>query len=442
MVSSITLSTTKIEREEVTMAQKRKTENNSNNLGTPNCEEILNFLTQQGRISLDTTLSDMETMERNKLLALHPYAITETVDKKTGKTLYCTYLPNEKKGKRTYKRRQSRKELEDLLVAFYREQEEKIYISTVYHEWIEKKLKDEDIKQETYDRYNDNFERFFVNYQHPIMKKQFKHITEDDLEDYIKSVIRDLKLTHKAYEGCRTLIRGIFKRAKKKKYTDISITHFFGDLELSRNIFKRKVVDDEKEVFSEDEIIKVTKYLNDNADIHNLGVLLVFYTGLRVGELSALKPSDIKGQVIQIQRTEVKYRDENKKWKLEVRDDTKTEAGNRALIIPTYAKTILDRIIALNPNGEYLFENNGKRIRGNTFNKRLAIVCDKLNIPRRSIHKIRKTYATTLIDNNVSESFIKEQMGHSDISTTRKLYYLSNKSKQTKLEQIEKAVSF
>lgn len=88
---------------------------------------------------------------------------------------------------------------------------------------------------------------------------------------------------------------------------------------------------------------------------------------------------------------------------------------------------------------EYLFENNGKRIRGNTFNKRLAIVCDKLNIPRRSIHKIRKTYATTLIDNNVSESFIKEQMGHSDISTTRKLYYLSNKSKEAKLKQIKKS---
>lgn len=403
---------------------------------------ILKYAIENGIISLDTTLSDMETMERNKLLALHPYAITETVDKKTGKTLYCTYLPNEKKGKRTYKRRQTRKELEDLLVAFYKEQEEKIYLSTVYYEWIEKKLRERDIKQETYDRYNDNFEKFFVNYKHPITKKQFKYITEDDLEDYIKSVIRDLELTHKSYEGCRTLIRGIFKRAKKKKYTDISITHFFGDLELSRNVFKRKIVDEEKEVFSEDEIVQVTKYLSDHEDIHNLGVLLVFYTGLRVGELSALKSSDIKGQVIQIKRTEVKYRDENHKWKVEVRDDTKTEAGNRALIIPTYAKTILDRIIALNPNGEYLFENNGKRIRGNTFNKRLAIVCDKLNIPRRSIHKIRKTYATTLIDNNVSESFIKEQMGHSDISTTRKLYYLSNKSKQTKLEQIEKAVSF
>ena len=404
--------------------------------------DILRYAIENDIISIDTMLNDMETMERNKLLALHPYAITETVDKKTGKTLYCTYLPNEKKGKRTYKRRQTRKELEDLLVAFYKEQEEKIYLSTVYHEWIEKKLKERDIKQETYDRYNDNFERFFVNYKHPITKKQFKYITEDDLENYIRSVIRDLHLTHKAYEGCRTLIRGIFKLAKKKKYTLISITRFFGDLELSSNLFKRKVVKKRKEVFLKKEIIQVTDYLNKNIDIYNLGILLAFHTGLRVGELSSLKPTDIDGQIIQVQRTEVKYRDENRKWKIEVRDDTKTEAGDRELIIPTCAKDIWNKIIELNPNGEYLFENHGKRIRGNTFNKRLATICDKLNIPRRSMHKIRKTYATTLIDKKVSESFIQEQMGHSDISTTRKLYYFSNEFEEEKYKQIEEAVSF
>ena len=49
--------------------------------------------------------------------------------------------------------------------------------------------------------------------------------------------IRDLTLTRKAYAGLRTLIRGIFKYGKKKKYTEISITEFFGDLELPNNLF-------------------------------------------------------------------------------------------------------------------------------------------------------------------------------------------------------------
>lgn len=403
---------------------------------------LLKYIVKNDIIPADTMLDFIETMERKRILEKHPYAITETPDKKTGKNKYCTYLPTDIQGKRIYKRRNTRKELEDLLISYYKEQEEKIYLSTVYHEWIEKKLNDGDIKQETYDRYNDNFERFFVNYKHPITKKQFKHITEDDLENYIKSVIRDLGLTHKAYEGCRTLIRGIFKLAKKRNYTYISITHFLGDLELSSNLFKRRVIKKRKEVFLKREILQVTDYLNKNIDIYNLGILLAFHTGLRVGELSSLKPTDIDGQVIHVQRTEVKYRDENHKWKIEVRDNTKTEAGDRELIIPTRAKDIWNKIIELNPNGEYLFENHGKRIRGNTFNKRLSTICDKLDIPRRSMHKIRKTYATTLIDKKVSESFIQEQMGHSDITTTRKLYYFSNEFEEEKYKQIEEAISF
>ena len=182
--------------------------------------------------------------------------------------------------------------------------------------------------------------------------------------------------------------------------------------------------------------------LRKNPDIYNLGILLVFQTGLRVGELSALKPSDISDNIIKVRRTEVKYRDENNKWIVKVSDHTKTESGIRDLIVPSSALDTIKAILELNPEGEYLFERKGKRIRGNTFNKRVTKMCDKLNIPHRTIHKVRKTYGTTLIDNNVSEAFIKEQMGHSDISTTKKLYYFSNKSQKEKAEQIEKAVCF
>ena len=192
----------------------------------------------------------------------------------------------------------------------------------------------------------------------------------------------------------------------------------------------------------EDEIPAVLDYLRKNPDIYNLGILLVFQTGLRVGELSALKASDISKQNIRVSRTEIKYRDENGKWKLKVDDHTKTEAGTRDIIIPTSALDTIEAIKKLNPNGEYLFESRGKRIRGNTFNKRVTSMCNKLDMPHRSIHKVRKTYGTTLLDNNVDEAFVKEQMGHSDIATTRKLYYFSNKAENHKKEQIEKAVCF
>lgn len=63
----------------------------------------------------------------------------------------------------------------------------------------------------------------------------------------------------------------------------------------------------------------------------------------------------------------------------------------------------------LNPFGEYIFMKNGKRIKGQAFTRRLYVICDKVKIGERSIHKARKTYATKLIDGNVPESVIKHK---------------------------------
>lgn len=122
----------------------------------------------------------------------------------------------------------------------------------------------------------------------------FSSIKEDDLTDFIKSTIHKLGLTRKTYAGLRTLVRGIFKYGKSKKYTSISMTKFFGDLELPNNIFEKKVVNKNTEIFKEGEICIVISYLRSHADIWNLGLLLQFQTGMRVGEIAALKREDIQ----------------------------------------------------------------------------------------------------------------------------------------------------
>lgn len=122
-------------------------------------------------------------------------------------------------------------------------------------------------------------------------------------------------------------------------------------------------------------------------------------------------------------------------------DFPKTDAGERFLILPDQAADTINAILALNPEDEYLFSEAGKRIRANAFNRRLSRVCDELNILHRSMHKIRKTYGTTLIDANVQESFVTEQMGHTTIETTKKYYYYCNKDDAAKINQINRAVS-
>ena len=79
----------------------------------------------------------------------------------------------------------------------------------------------------------------------------------------------------------------------KGKYTDISAQAFFGDLQFSKNTFKKKIIKKEEQVFSEEEIPIVTEYLHSKKSIRCLGILLAFQTGIRVGELAAIRKGDI-----------------------------------------------------------------------------------------------------------------------------------------------------
>ena len=74
--------------------------------------------------------------------------------------------------------------------------------------------------------------------------------------------------------------------------------------------------------------------------------------------------------------------------------------------------------------------------------RKLMRCCEKAGVQYKSNHKIRKTYGTMLIDGGVDDSIVAEQMGHTDISTTRKYYYFSNKSEEKKREQIIRAMNY
>lgn len=388
-----------------------------------------------GIIDIDNIYKECVMTKRNEYLEMHTYEIWQS---KTDK-YWKTYLPDNEKG-RVSKKRKEKKALEELIIKHYQDQQMNPYLKDVFYEWMNSKLEFKEICEQSYDRYETDFTRFFKNSS--ISNKRIGNITEDELEKFIKNSILKFNLTVKTYSGLRTLIRGMFKYAKKKNYSEMSMTRFFGDIDLPRNIFTKKIVNKKEEVFMEDEIQIIAKYVLANPTIWNLGVLLVFQTGLRVGELASLKPSDVKGRFINIERTEIKYKNKTTgKWEIKVQEIPKTEAGIRELLIPESAVKTIEMILEINSQGKYLFENQGKRIRENTFNKRLNSICQDLNIKQRSIHKARKTYGTTLIDGMVDDSIVAEQMGHKDIETTKKYYYYSNKNNENKLKQIEKAVN-
>ena len=164
----------------------------------------------------------------------------------------------------------------------------------------------------------------------------------------------------------------------------------------------------------------------------------MYKTGVRIGELATIKRCEVDDYVIPINRTETRYDDENGKSVYEVKESPKTTAGIRSAIVPTKYQWIIDKIFELNPNGEYLFEKNGNRVKTYSFRRRLRYICDaKIHIKPKSPHKIRKTYCTMLLDSNIEDSLITDVVGHVDIKTTKQHYDYNRKSVERKREVLD-----
>lgn len=401
---------------------------------------ILQQGVEMGIIDLLTVEAKLEQMNRQKYLAMHPYSMWQGTNGK-----WYTRLPCENGSKKLVKK-STKESLENAIIEYYKGaplESNKPTYKQVFQMWLKEKIKFNEITNQTFDRYSTEFERFFketILYDCPV-----DLISESMLDNFIRTRIVDLKLTSKAYGNMRTLIMGIFKFAKRNGYTELSISSFFSDLGLSKKVFAKVKKRDEDEVFSNDETERLIQYFKDNPTIIHYGLLLTFQCGLREGELAALRFSDLNGNKLHIHSQEIKYKDVNNKGKMirKVVDYTKSEAGDRYIFVTDSTIETINKIRELNPNAKEFMMHDGKRHYWSyTFNDRLYKACDAIGIKRRSMHKIRKTYGTRLIDSGAQDSLVKMQMGHSDISTTRKHYYYSTRNDADNLAIIERAISF
>lgn len=386
--------------------------------------DLLKYAVDNGMIDLSYVQEQIEMKKREELLERHPYKIWEGKDGK-----WYTYLPDRKKG-RVLRKKSSRKAVEDDVADYWRQELENPCLRDVFEEWIDRKLEMGEISAPTYERYKIDFGRFCGD----ICDRRIKSVSQDEIEDFLIGCVVKFHLTTKSFSNLKTIVRGVFKRAKKKKYVDFSITETINDMEVSKKVFRSEKKPDADDVFDEDEFAKVGRCLCESPDIVNMGLLLAFVTGLRVGELAALKWSDYDGICIRVQRTETRYRDGGGSYVYGIKDDPKTDAGIRDVVIPPGCLWVVKKIRLENPFGEYMFEKDGERVKTYSFRKRLYLVCDKSGVPRKSPHKIRKTYASILLDSQLSEKFITDMMGHTDIQCTNQFYGRNRKTKEKKAE--------
>lgn len=375
-------------------------------------------------VNISDVQNSIEAMKRKELLEKHPYKIWEGKDGK-----WYTYLPDGEG--RKLRKRTTQKAIEDDVIEYWKTKQENPTIEEVFHEWNDRRLELKKISQSSHLRFKQIFNRHYKNFG----KKKIKSVTSQDIEEFLEEQIAEYELSSKAFSNLKTITKGFLKRAKKRNLICMNVEELFQEMDTSEAHFKKRIKEDCEEVFSEEELPKVLSYLTDNPDLKNLGILLMFLTGIRVGELVALKHSDFEGNTFRIRRTETKYVDENGKYVYGIKDFPKSEAGVRTVIIPKTYSWVANKLRLFNPFGEFIFVENGdKRLTTNCIRRRMERVCDKLGIVRKSPHKARKTYGSILLDNGIDNKLITDLMGHTDILCTEGHYHRNRKTIERKSE--------
>ena len=371
-----------------------------------------------------------ELQNNNKYLKKHKNAIWQD---KSGK--YTTHLPAE--GGRKKISSLTKDGLNKKIIAFYKGIDDAPTFGCIFNEWLDEKLKT-DISKGTYDRYKTDFYRFFDD---DFRSSKMHDLSESQIICYIKRVIKAQELSYKAYSGMRTIIMGVLKYAKSKGYSNLSATSLFDSFELNKRSFRKTVKPDESQIYTEEDLFKLVNYLEkdtDNVD-YALASLFLIRTGLRIGELGAVKKEDVTDNSIIIRRQYISFKGDKGHRIYKTVDYTKSSAGLRNVILTDKTKEIIAKTCARHPDNEFLFLCQGRQLTSSVINNYLRNVCKIIGINYRSVHKIRKTFATTLLNSGVDEAYVKSVMGHEDINTTRSHYYTSKRKKDYE-NQIKSAI--
>ena len=190
----------------------------------------------------------------------------------------------------------------------------------------------------------------------------------------------------------------------------------------------------EMRVFSVQEQKVITEYLLQQIDIHKFGVLLALYTGMRIGELCALRWDDITDEYIIINKTIMRIKSEQGKTEVKI-GSPKSESSNR--IIPT-PKCLLPMINQFRGNGYVLSNDKLKYTEPRLMQIKFSQMIVECNIEKTNFHALRHTFATRCIEAGVDVKTLSELLGHSDVKTTLNRYVHSSfELKQKSMEQLE-----
>ena len=186
----------------------------------------------------------------------------------------------------------------------------------------------------------------------------------------------------------------------------------------------------ELEVLSVANHRKILNYIQSHFTFTGLGIYISLSTGLRIGEVCALKWSDINvtDGTITVSRTiERIYIIEGEEKHTELVINTpKTKNSCREIPMSKELLAMIKPLKKIVNDDFYVLTNDERPTEPRTYRNYYKGLMAKLDIPKLKYHGLRHSFATRCIEAGCDYKTVSVLLGHSNISTTLNLYVHPN----------------
>lgn len=294
----------------------------------------------------------------------------------------------------------------------------------------------ESVKESSYAKYHSTVTKHLIPY---FTKMKIIDIDNMVVEKFIQDKYKNGKLNGKGSLSAKSVhdmycvLIQILKFAEKNHYIQT----------CNYDVALPKVEECYCNVFSKSEKIKLEQYVRLNTDLKKLGILLVMYTGIRIGELCALKWSDIdiNNGTLRITKTlqRIKNTDTGSEHKTKIIiGKPKSQKSVRSIPLQSFLLEILIPFKQKYSDNAYLLTGSETKFtEPRAYEKTYKKYLKECHIPNIKFHALRHTFATNAVEKNFDTKSLSEILGHSTVRFTLDRYvHPSDKVKRENMERL------
>ena len=180
----------------------------------------------------------------------------------------------------------------------------------------------------------------------------------------------------------------------------------------------------EMRVLTDSEQKRLRLYLEEHFSPDNFGILLSLYTGLRIGELCALRWEhvNLEDQILRVEGTlgRIRAEDGTSKTRICVLPP-KTDHSARTIPLCSYLLQLIERCPDRDPQ-HYILTSDSVCMDPRTLQNRFKKIARDCSLGGVHFHTLRHTFATRCVELPVDAKCLFEILGHASVRTTLERY--------------------